>query len=698
MSGHAKFCSVGCFIALWCMVWVARADVVVKQNVSPGATNWPGAPIVSTMSNPSGSATVAESFNGGGGNTNISQTFTVVGGSFTLQTISIYAGGGTNTGPAANLGLNLFDLGAQTAPNPSPYTASIAGPNLFGGGAGLSVSYTNQANGILQFDFTGSDQVALINGHLYAFELTCALNSTPVNWYRATNDTYSGGAAYRNQTWINGNNARDFAMAIYEAQAFETNYPPVPYGIVYHIFTRPINGINPDGANPAAGLVRSGGVLCGTTVNGGMQGSGTAFYLNPDASGFNLIRVFGDPPDASNPQGELVLSGNRFFGTSFGGGTNGTGAIFIGQTNGSVSVLTSFALVSEDAATNSGGASPCGFVAVSGSAVFGATTAGGAFANGTLFSINTNGAALSVLHDFTLLDSISGTNADGAAPWGGLILSGNSVFGTASTGGNGGNGVVFSMSTNGTNFTVLHHFSPMDPLAATNTDGAIPMGGLVLSGDTLYGTTTGGGQGGCGTVFSVRTNASGFAALHHFSKPDAATGTNMDGVAPCAALIVSGSTLYGTAPAGGTGGNGTVYSVRTDGTQFRTLQSFSAIEASNGTNADGAVPVSGLLLLGNALYGTTFSGGPGSAGTVFGLPVPALPATITSIVANPGGGVTLVFNGGPNTTNVVQTSSSVQPPVTWQNVSTNVADAGGAWQFTDVSGTNSTRYYRSYAQ
>src|SRR2546428_306943 len=89
---------------------------------------------------------------------------------------------------------------------------------------------------------------------------------------------------------------------------------------VLHNFTRPINGINPDGANPAAGLALSGGVLCGTTLNGGLQGAGTAFYLNPDASGFNVIRAFGNPPDPGNPRGEFAVSGNRFFGTSFGGG------------------------------------------------------------------------------------------------------------------------------------------------------------------------------------------------------------------------------------------------------------------------------------------------------------------------------------------------------------------------------------------
>ncbi len=123
-------------------------------------------------------------------------------------------------------------------------------------------------------------------------------------------------------------------------------------------------------------------------------------------------------PDAGNPQGQLSFAGNRFFGTTFAGGNNGAGAVISGQTNGNVSLLNSFATVSADDATNSGGASPSAMLANSGLMLFGTTTAGGAAANGTIFSLTTNGLTFSVLHDFTLQDSQAGTNADGAwLPW-----------------------------------------------------------------------------------------------------------------------------------------------------------------------------------------------------------------------------------------------------------------------------------------
>jgi hypothetical protein len=80
---------------------------------------------------------------------------------------------------------------------------------------------------------------------------------------------------------------------------------------------------------------------------------------------------------------------------------------------------------------------------------------------------------------------------------------------------------------------------------------------------------------------------------------------------------------------------------------------------------------------------------------VFSIPLPSPPAWITNIVRNMNDTVTLHFLGAPNSTNVVQATTNLAPPVTWQNVSTNIADVNGVWQFTDANNT-STRYYRSY--
>ena len=78
------------------------------------------------------------------------------------------------------------------------------------------------------------------------------------------------------------------------------------------------------------------------------------------------------------------------------------------------------------------------------------------------------------LHSFTATDSNTGTNRDGANPTAGLILSGNTLYGTAYAGGTNGNGTVFAVNTNGTGFTTLHNFTALNP---NNSDGALPEAG-----------------------------------------------------------------------------------------------------------------------------------------------------------------------------------------------------------------------------
>ncbi len=124
-------------------------------------------------------------------------------------------------------------------------------------------------------------------------------------------------------------------------------------------------------------------------------------------------------------------------------------------------------------------------------------------------------------------------------------------MGRPAGGGTSGYGTVFAVNTNGSGFTNLHSF--------TGSDGANPYAGLILSGNTLYGTAQQGGSSGAGAVFAINTDGTGFTNLHSFSA--LVSGTNSDGANPQARSILSGNTLYGTASAGGSSGNGTVFSL-----------------------------------------------------------------------------------------------------------------------------------------
>jgi uncharacterized repeat protein (TIGR03803 family) len=131
---------------------------------------------------------------------------------------------------------------------------------------------------------------------------------------------------------------------------------------------------------------------------------------------------------------------------------------------------------------------------------------------------------------------------------------------------------------------------------------------VILSGNTLYGTTRYGGSSGTARCSRSTPTAQRFTILYSFSAPS----TNSDGAHPSAGVILSGNTLYGTTPYGGSSGKGTVFAVKTDGTGFMNLHSFTG-------GSDGAYPNAGVILSGNTLYGTTGEGGSSGNGTVFSL-------------------------------------------------------------------------------
>ena len=121
-------------------------------------------------------------------------------------------------------------------------------------------------------------------------------------------------------------------------------------------------------------------------------------------------------------------------------------------------------------------------------------------------------ATVASAQTFTLLHSFAGAPNDGANPMGSLILSNSTLYGMTSQGGAGGNGgEVFRMSTNGGSVTNLHSFS------SYSGNGKNPSAALILSGSTLYGMTGAGSYWGAGLVFRVNMDGSGYTNLHSFT-------------------------------------------------------------------------------------------------------------------------------------------------------------------------------------
>lgn len=368
-----------------------------------------------------------------------------------------------------------------------------------------------------------------------------------------------------------------------------------------------------NGGLPLAGLVLSGNTLYGTGFSGG-SGNGVLFKVNIDGTSYSIVYSFKAIVDngsgyytntgGARPKAGLVLSGNRLYGTASVGGLEGPGTVFAVNTDGSgFTTLHNFTAGQYVSGhyTNYDGGEPLAGLILSGDTLYGTTYQGGNHSRGTVFAIKTNGSGFATLHNFSAIDVYA--NSDGGNPSAGLVLSSNKLYGTTSVGGSVGYGTVFAVNTDGTGFTNLHSFH--------GGEGNSPVAGLTLSGNILYGTTSAGGNYGNGVIFALDKTGSGFTNLHIFS--GTSNSRNNDGVAPKAALVLSGNTLYGTATLGGVSGRGTIFAINTDHSNFTTLHPF------DGSASDGALPLGSLILSSNFLYGTTANGNPFNCGSVFRL-------------------------------------------------------------------------------
>jgi uncharacterized repeat protein (TIGR03803 family) len=308
----------------------------------------------------------------------------------------------------------------------------------------------------------------------------------------------------------------------------------------------------PDGANPRQ-LTWASGLFYAATANGGANGSGSIFTFDTNSETLTIIYSFtGETNNGSSPNNVLV-AGNMIYGTAA-GGTNYNGMIYGVGTNGTgFTGLYSFGPYPD-------GQEPEGGLILSGATLYGTTFVGGVgmggSSGGTIFEINTNGAGYSVIHSFT-------NSPDGAQPQGQMVLANGVLYGATTYGGTNGFGAIFAINTDGSSYTILRSFT-------NSPDPNYPYGGLVLSGGVLYGTASGGGSNFTGAIFAINTNGSGYDVLHDFS----GYAGNTDGIIPKGMLSVSGGYLYGTATSGGSGGSGTLFLINTNGTGFAVVESF----------------------------------------------------------------------------------------------------------------------------
>ncbi len=471
-------------------------------------------------------------------------------------------------------------------------------------------------------------------------------------------------------------------------------------------------GVNANGANPTEGLLLSGTNLYGAATQGGPNAAGLIFSKSLTGTNYTILHVFGPlgyldeaagnytltNADGMDPSGVLALSGNTLFGFCSGGGTYGNGTVFSVTTTGSnFTVLHTFPLLLTNMlygspTVNNDGAWPSGLV-LGDDVLYGTAKIGGTNGSGTVFRLTTNGDFVP-LHSFTSGYLVNG--ADGANPSGGLFFTNNTLYGTASGGGANGAGVVFAMTNNGGWLLPLYAFPAISYLDNyVNSTGGNPYSRVIVAGNSLYGSAYVGGTNGDGTLFSI-VNGTNFTLLHTFSAVST-NGTNVDGEQPVDDFLLAGDTLYGVASYAGAGGEGTIYELGTNGTDFKTRYNFTSLVGS--TNTDGASPNGNLVLFDNALYGTTRLGGTNGNGTIFKLTLPSASTGLAIRSVNLAGR-NLVINAvnglAGDTCTVLMTTNLTQARAGWTPVATNLLTANGSFSVTltnAVSPSVSRRFY-----
>jgi uncharacterized repeat protein (TIGR03803 family) len=199
-----------------------------------------------------------------------------------------------------------------------------------------------------------------------------------------------------------------------------------------------------DGGHPVAGLVLgTDGNLYGTTPITGAFNAGTAFRITPQG-GLTILHAFtgtdGTGRDGSYPRASLLQARDgNFYGTTYEGGTFGTGTIFRMTPGGTVTVIHSF--------TGSDGKNPVAALIQGGDGNFYGTASdgGGAFyAGGTAFRSTPTGTV-------TVIQSFYGENPyfcpyAGFYPHAALLQAHDGhMYGTTSQGGCDDGGTVFRL-------------------------------------------------------------------------------------------------------------------------------------------------------------------------------------------------------------------------------------------------------------
>jgi len=335
---------------------------------------------------------------------------------------------------------------------------------------------------------------------------------------------------------------------------------------------------NADGQGPSAGVtIGKNGVLYGAAYSGGAYGYGTLYSLNSDGSNYQTLYSFnGASPGGGYPVATPIIgSDGMLYGTTYQNG----GPFRVSVTGSNFQNLRNFDYTTE------GSFFSAGLTQGTDGALYGQSFAAAhQDVGGTIFKIQRDGTGYQALDVLPMLT----TATTGIISAGVAEIDAADILAVDSTGGVGGVGTLIRIPTEGGSNTAVYDFG-------VEFTGIDPIALAAVSGGRLYGITS------SGTVFGVNPDGSDFTSLAFFNG-SAAVGL------PAALTAGSAGYLYGVTKSGGTAHLGTVFRMKTDGSQFAIIHSLSASEASS--------PVGIVQGSDGTLYVTASTGGSAGRGAI----------------------------------------------------------------------------------
>ncbi len=357
------------------------------------------------------------------------------------------------------------------------------------------------------------------------------------------------------------------------------------YDITANTYTVKFDFDGTNGANPFSTLLDiGGGLLFGTTFSGGANDRGVIFLYEITTNTYTKRYDF-VYADGANPNGSLIQASDGYlYGMTKLGGANGNGALFQYQVS-SNTYIKKYDFVYADGATPFGS-----LVQASNGILYGLTYEGGATSNGVLFEYDRTTNTYTKKFDF------DGPN--GVQPYGSMMQASNGkLYGMTINGGDG-YGVLFEYNPSTSTFMKKLSFN-------SSPEGGSPYGNLLrASNGNFYGLTYIGGANGVGVLFEYNPSTSAYTVKYDFNT---ASGGNPGG----SLIQATNGNLYGLASSGGANDNGTLFEYNISTNNLTNKFDFNY-------DVSGAYPQGSLLQASNGkLYGLTKNGGANGPGVLF---------------------------------------------------------------------------------